>query len=184
MHPNNQNEMLELMAHEVLRRILDDAHTSPFLAVMVDETRDQANKEQLSLVLRWVSDDFTVSEEFVELHVCYLTVIDAQSIVDAIKMLFLRFQICCKKLHGHCYDGCSTMAGTRAGVAVKIQELEPRAVFTHCYGHALNLAVSDTITNLPRMKDCLDTCYEIVKLIKFSPKREAMLFQLKEEMRT
>ena len=36
------------------------------------------------------------------------------------------------------------MAGARAGVAVKIQELEPRAVFTHCYGHALNLAVNDT----------------------------------------
>ena len=32
------------------------------------------------------------------------------------------------------------------------------------------------------MKDCLDTCYEIGKPIKFSPKREAMLFQLKEEM--
>ena len=30
------------------------------------------------------------------------------------------------------------------------------------------------------MKDCLDTCYEIVKLIKFSPKREAMLSQLIE----
>ena len=74
------------------------------------------------------------------------------------------------------------MAGARAGVAVKIQELEPRAVFTHCYGHALNLAVNDTITKVPKMKDCLDTCYEIVKLIKFSPKREAMLSQLKEEM--
>ena len=73
------------------------------------------------------------------------------------------------------------MAGARAGVAVQIQEVEPRDVFTHCYDHALNLAVSDTITKLPRMKDCLDTCYEIVKLIKFSPKREAMLFQLKEE---
>ena len=32
MHHDNQNEMLELMAHQVLRRILDDAHTSPFLA--------------------------------------------------------------------------------------------------------------------------------------------------------
>ena len=74
------------------------------------------------------------------------------------------------------------MAGARAGVAVKIQELEPRAVFTHCYGHVLNLAVNDTITKVPKMKDCLDTCYEIVKLIKFSPKREAMLSQLKEEM--
>ena len=61
IHPENQNEMLELMAHQVLRRILDDAHTTPFLS---DETRDQSNKEQLTLVLRWVSDDFSVSEEF------------------------------------------------------------------------------------------------------------------------
>ena len=136
MHHDNQNEMLELMAHQVLRRFLDDTHTSPFLAVMVDETRDQSNKEQLTLVLRWVSDDFTVSEEFVGLY--YLSVIDAQSIVDAIKDAFLRFQIPFTKLRGQCYDGCSTMAGARAGVAVKIQELEPRAVFTHCYGHALN----------------------------------------------
>ncbi|KAL5508845.1 hypothetical protein EMCRGX_G004100 [Ephydatia muelleri] len=157
--------MLELMAHQVLRGILDDTHTSPFLAVMVDETRDQSNKEQLTLVLRWVSDDFTVSEEFVGLY--YLSVIDAQSIVDAINNAFLRFQIPFTKLRGQCYDGCSTMAGARAGVAVKIQELEPRAVFTH---HALNLAVNDTITKVPKMKDCLDTCYEIVKLIKFSPK--------------
>ena len=180
MHHDNQNEMLELMAHQVLRRILDDTHTSPFLAVMVDETRDQSNKEQLTLVLRWVSDDFTVSEEFVGLY--NLSVIDAQSIVDAIKDAFLRFQIPFTKLRGQCYDGCSTMAGARAGVAVKIQELEPRAMFTHCYGHALNLAVNDTITKVPKMKDCLDTCYEIVKLIKFSPKQEAMLSQLKEEM--
>ena len=44
------------------------------------------------------------------------------------------------------------MAGARAGVAVKIQELESRAVFTHCYVHALNLAVNDTITKVPKMK--------------------------------
>ena len=31
------------------------------------------------------------------------------------------------------------------------------------------------------IKDCLDTCYEVVKLIKFSPKREAMLHYQKEE---
>ncbi|KAL5505424.1 hypothetical protein EMCRGX_G006855 [Ephydatia muelleri] len=50
------------------------------------------------------------------------------------------------KFRVKCYDGCSTMAGARAGVAVKIQEVEPRAVLTHFYGHALNLAMSDTIT--------------------------------------
>ena len=55
-------------------------------------------------------------------------------------------------------------------------------MFTHCYGHALSLGISDTIKRSSAMKDCLDTCWELVKLIKFSPKREAMLSKLKEEI--
>ena len=47
--PENQNEMLELMAYHVLRKILESIRTSPFLAVMVDETTDKSNKEQLTL---------------------------------------------------------------------------------------------------------------------------------------
>ena len=47
--------------------------------------------------------------------------------------------------------------------------------------HALNLAVSDTIKQSRPTKDYLDTCYEIIKLIKFSPKREAMLQDMKEK---
>ncbi len=42
--------MLEIMAHHVLRRILKDTHSSPFLAVMVDEATDMSNKEQLTLI--------------------------------------------------------------------------------------------------------------------------------------
>ena len=53
-----------------------------------------------------------------------------------------RFKLPLTKIQGECYDGCSTMRG---GVAVKIKELEPRALNMHCYGHALNLSASDTI---------------------------------------
>ena len=74
------------------------------------------------------------------------------------------------------------MAGSKSGVAAKIQENEPRAVFTHCYGHALSLSVSDTVKRSSVMRDCLDTCYELVKLIKFSRKYDAMLTRLKEEI--
>ena len=177
--PENQNEMLELMAHHALREILENIHSSPFIVVMVDETTDKSNKEQLTLVLRWINEDFVVSEEFVGLY--YLSAIDTQSIVEVMKDTFIRFQIPLTKIRGQCYDGCSTMAGAKAGVATKIQELEPRAVFLHCYGHALNLALSDTIKQSRPMKDCLDTCYEIIKLIKFSPNREAILQDVKEE---
>ena len=146
---------------------------------MVDETTNKSNKEQLTLVVRWINKDFMVFEEFLGLN--YLSAIDAQSIVDAMKDAFLRFQIPLTKLRGQCYDGCSTMTGTKAGVTRKNAELEPRAVFTDCYGHALNLGVSDTLRQSPVMKDCLNSCYELVKLVKFSPKKEAMLHELKEE---
>ena len=52
-------------------------------------------------------------------------------------------------------------------------------MFTHSHGYTLNLGVSDTTKQSPAMKDCLDTCFE---LVKFSPKREAMLRELKEEI--
>ena len=60
------------------------------------------------------------------------------------------------------------------GVAKRIMEEECRAVNMHCYGHSLNLAASDTVKNSKLMKDALETMYVITKLIKFSPKREAI----------
>ena len=38
----------------------------------------------------------------------------------------------------------SEMSGIRNGVAKQLMDEEPRAVFMHCYVHALNLAVGDT----------------------------------------
>jgi len=60
----------------------------------------------------------------------------------------IRLNLSMEKLCGQCYDGCSTMSGTRTGVAKRISDEEARAVFTHCYGHSLNLAASDTVNKL------------------------------------
>ena len=46
--PENQNEMPEIMAHQVLSKILEAMNQSPFLTLMVDETTDVSNKEQLT----------------------------------------------------------------------------------------------------------------------------------------
>ena len=74
------------------------------------------------LVVIRVSDDFVVSEEFLGLY--SVSAIDAHSIVAVMKDAFLRFQIPLAKLHGQCYDRCSTMTGAKAGVATKIKEME------------------------------------------------------------
>ena len=39
----------------------------------------------------------------------------------------------------------STMAGEKTGVATQIRALNSKCLYTHWYGHALNLAVADAI---------------------------------------
>ena len=38
---------------------------------------------------------------------------------------------------------------------------EPHAVYTHCYEHALNLSVGDTVKQCRVMRSALGTVYEI-----------------------
>jgi len=70
------------------------------------------------------------------------------------------------KFRGQCYDGASSMSGHRSGIAAVLQTEEPRAVYTHCYEHALSLACGDAVKNCKIMKDALEISYELIKLVK------------------
>ena len=62
--------------------------------------------------------------------------------------------------------------------ATNIKSDEPSAVFTHFYGHCINLAASDSMKTSRIMKDALETTHEITRLIKYSPKRNEKLKQI------
>ena len=61
-----------------------------------------------------------------------IDVANADSITDVIKMYWLSVIL-------------------RNGVVTQIQTMEPKAIYTHCYGDALNLAARDII------KKCLSS---------------------------
>ena len=86
-----QNELLKVMAHQVLRKIIGRLQSSDFFTVMADETTDISNREQLVICLRWVDNDLDVHEEFVGLHV--VDSIDANMLVAVIKDVLLRFNL-------------------------------------------------------------------------------------------
>ena len=52
---------------------------------------------------------------------------------------------------GQCCDGASNMSDSRNGVAAKLALEEKRALYTHCYGHALKVAVG---TIMKKSKIC------------------------------
>ena len=175
--PEIQNTILRVMAMRILRDITTCLQSSPFITVMMDETTDVTNKEQATIVFRSVSHDFEVNEEFLGLY--EVPAIDASTLKGVMMDALCRMNIPISKVRGQCYDGASTMQGARSGVAKRIMDEEPRALYTHCYGHSINLAVNDAIKRSKPMKNALETTHEISKLIKFSPRREGIFQGLK-----
>ena len=144
---------------------------------MADKCTDCSNKEQFTINLRWVDQNLNAHEEFIGLY--QVSTIDADSLVSAIRDVLLHMNAKIADCRGQCYDGASNTRGTRKGVAAIITQEESRALYTHCYGHAMNLAVADTVKQSKVCRDALDTAFEITRLIKFSPKRNSAFDQIK-----
>ncbi len=96
-----QNEIIKLMGLQLLRDMAVQFQTSPFLTIMADETTDASNTEQVTLFIRWVTDDLQVHEYFVGLY--SVTSIAADMIVSVIKDVFLRMNLSFDTVRGQCY---------------------------------------------------------------------------------
>lgn len=105
---------------------------------MIDETSDISTQEQVVVVMRWVDGNLDVHEDFLGLHTTPSR--DADTCVAIIRDVLLGWRLKLENWKGQCYDGASNMQGAREGVAKQILKEEPKAIYTHCYGHALNLA--------------------------------------------
>lgn len=101
---------------------------------------------------------------------------DADTITKVIIDSLTGFNLPLNRCRGQCYDGASTMSGHHTGVCTQIQK-EPRAMFIHCMGHSLNLAVQDTCRSIQAISAALDVVLELSKTFKYSAKKKAMLLK-------
>jgi len=167
------------MAMHIARGLSEAIRKAACFTVMADECTDLSNKEQFTICIRWVGDDLVDHEDFIGLY--QVDSINAECLTHAIKDTLLRMNISLSSCRGQCYDGASTMSGSKTGVVARLCSEEKSAVCSHCYGHALNLAIGTTIKQSTVCSDAMDIAFEVTKLIKFSPKRNAIFDQIKEE---
>jgi len=79
-----------------------------------------------------------------------------------------------EKIVGECFNGASNMKGEKNGLATLMKETSPRAIYVHCYGHLLNLALQDTMENVEPLRNALGTIKRIYNFLGASPKRHAI----------
>ena len=73
--PDMQNEILKVMALQVLRQVAELLYAASFVTIIVDEMTDISNKEQVVICFRWVDNNLE-AHEFIDLHLVESTQAD------------------------------------------------------------------------------------------------------------
>ena len=176
--PEIINELLELMSKNMLRSLLSAIKSRPFYAIIADETRDISGKEQLALSIRWVTESYQIHEDLIGLACVEATnAASLKSVIcDCLTRCGLSLSNCC----GQAYDGAANMSGRLSGVATRIQQDEPKALYVHCTAHSVNLCMQECAKQCKVIRDALSLVNEICNFIKLSPKRLALFDNMQE----
>ena len=127
------------------------------VCTIVDETTDVSVKEQVSICLRHVDDEFKVNEDFIGYYETGKT--DSETLVQLILDALVRLDLSIANCRGQCYDGAANMAGRFSGVKTRLLAHCSKALYVHCCAHSLNLALQST-----RCYSISSSCAEHVRL--------------------
>uniref|UniRef100_A0A1X7VKF4 Uncharacterized protein n=1 Tax=Amphimedon queenslandica TaxID=400682 RepID=A0A1X7VKF4_AMPQE len=138
------NEVIEIMAHELLRGIIANVKCANYYALIADETQDVSRIEQLPV-----------------------------SMASFLKDVLLRCDLSLNRCRGQAYNGAANMSGCFNGVASHLRSEEKAALYVHCTARCLNLCLQNCARRCSYVRDALGLVMEILNIICNSPKRLA-----------
>lgn len=163
-------------------KIITEVKQTRMFSVMADGAADISNKENLSLVLRYVDSSKNIREEFVGFRLC-----GDETTGNAIRVLIINLVrdlgLTMDNCRGQSYDGAGNMAGRYVGALTLIQHQFPKAIYVHCMNHRLNLCVADTCS-LAMVQDIMGTVRKLSEFFRNSPKRQNHLVVKIKELLT
>ena len=137
-----------------------------------DEATDASNHEQLSITIRFVSNDCPY-ERFLGFIKCENGV-TGEAIAENFFTQLSLWQLPVLFLRGQSYDGAGAMSGQIMGAASRISSKYPKAVYVHCAAHRLNLCIVKC-SKIRTVSNMIDTVNSVPHFFNNSPKRQLAL---------
>ena len=178
--PEIINEIITGMGQYILRQLLWDIKNSLCFSILADEATDISHHEQMSISIRWVDCSYNIHEDI--LGLIRLPDTKALTIFSAIKDVLIRCSLPLAQCRGQAYDGAANMSGTKRGVQALVKSEVNKALYVHCLAHNLNLCLKDVTSTCDMIRDVLDFIYNLVQLIRFSPKRLSLFDSLRKDI--
>ncbi len=180
-----QDEIIYILSQRVKADIINEINKAPFYSIIMDTTQDLSKIDQLSQVYHYVTvvkndmdiaTDIQINEVFLGFEATVGS--SASELENKILGSVEKNGLDLSKCHGQGYDGAANMSGAYSGVQARITEKEPLARCVHCAAHNLNLALNDSVKNVPGVKQFYDTEEILYNFFGHSIKRWALLSEL------
>lgn len=137
-------------------------------ALIVDESTDRSCAKHLSLVVRYIDDDFSVRDDF--FYLVKVSVADAQTLYEHIVNCFVSNSIPYKEnMIGFASDGANVMMGEHNSVQSRLKTDIPFLFVVKCICHSFHLCASYACEKLPRYVE--DLTRDVYNYFNSSPKR-------------
>ena len=169
-----QNEFIDICGALILEKIIlslkSNDNVNYFFSVLADEAMDCSQKEQLSIVLRYVTDEIEILEEFVG-FVHLRDGLSGRAIADAILKKISDLGLDIMNCRGQGYDGAGSVSGYKNGASAHILQVNRKAIYTHCFSHRVSLTVSKSF-KITSVNNMLETVSKISYFFQFSEQRQ------------
>ena len=171
-----QNELLHLLASAIRSEILKKIKSSKYFSIILDCTPDASHQEKMSLIIRYVDSsgsDVCIEESFMGfIHVNDTT---GKGLFDVLENELKLLDLDINDVRGQGYDNGSNMKGKHQGVQKKLLDVNPRAFYSACGCHSLNLILCDMAKTDGRAKDFFGIIQRIYTTFAKSTKKWQIL---------
>ena len=82
---------------------------------------------------------------------------EGEVLYELVKSAITELNLDLKNIVGKAFDGAVNMNGVHKGLSTRMEECSPLGIYVHCYGHVLNLALQDTMTQTEPLRNALGT---------------------------
>jgi len=140
------------MASKTQKIIRDEIGDANF-CLIVDESRDEFAREQMTLVIRFVDKEGFVRECFLDIDHVHDT--SSATLKKEICSLLSSHKLDVQNFQRQGYDGVSNMHGEWNGLQAKFLADCPYAYYVYCFAHRLQLALVAASKEVPEVSNFL-----------------------------